>query len=213
MKTVQGIKKIQCKFIVLVIVFLILPFGIKVNAAENGVDVNLPVEQIFEVENENTISNEFKYCLFAVTDNAPMPKNSGQKNYIFYLKGNQRIDIEAINYTQSGVYEYDLYQVIEEEKGGYVYDKTVYRIIVHISYDSHNDFISEVTIANEKGLKVDRATFTNQVRIKNAASVANTMSKPSTGDNTDISAWYVLMSISSVFIFFGIWEKRKKAKI
>ena len=99
----------------------------------------------------------FTYKLKALGSDNPMPSGSTAEGYMFELTGNSSFEIGPISYNQENVYKYELFQVVETKKPGYIYDKRVYTIEVHVD----EAFNVALIAINVDGTKADKIEFEN----------------------------------------------------
>ena len=99
----------------------------------------------------------FLYKLTPADPGSPMPAGSMADGYVFMVCGSVSIDIGPLYYDREGVYRYKLFQVIEDEDPGIVYDMRVYTLEVHV-----NARLDAAVVAlNEDGTKADLIVFDN----------------------------------------------------
>ena len=105
---------------------------------------------------------EFAYRLTPLGDGSPMPFGSLSDGYYFTIAGEGSANIGPISYSRPGVYRYEIFQIIEEEKPGYTYDRRVYIIEVYV------DATLDVTlvIINVDGTKTDVIVFENEYNVE-----------------------------------------------
>ena len=125
----------------------------------------IPVRQTFSTISPG-VNSTFTYRLIPVDTQPtnPMPAGSSAiTGYTFTLTGNNTsISIGPINYTQAGEYRYEVYQVLEMEVPGYVYDERVFILAVHVLTDpSNGDIDVTLIIWNKDQTKADEIVFNN----------------------------------------------------
>ena len=122
----------------------------------------LVVEQRF-INNTSVVAGDvFTYRLRGITDNAPMPQGSTAQGYDFTMQGNESVQI-PIAYTQAGVYEYEIVQVISfDADTRYVYDGRVYDVQVHVDAQGG---VQIVVYDRQSGEKCEKIEFTNYYKI------------------------------------------------
>ena len=97
--------------------------------------------------------NEFTFNIKAISENAPMPDTTTAQNTVAGI-----FQFDHIEYTQTGVYEYEITEVNAGEKG-YTYDSKVYTAIVTVTDE---DGALKATVAYQlDGKNVNEITFTN----------------------------------------------------
>ncbi|MBQ4116464.1 MAG: VWA domain-containing protein [Clostridia bacterium] len=76
-------------------------------------------------------ANDFEFVISAVTPNAPMPSNNKVKN-----DGNGTVTFGKIEYTKSGVYEYEITETVPTKKiSGVTYDTDKVKVTVNVTFD------------------------------------------------------------------------------
>ncbi len=76
-------------------------------------------------------ANDFEFVISAVTPNAPMPSNNKVKN-----DGNGKVTFGKIEYTKSGVYEYEITETVPTKKiSGVTYDTNKVKVTVNVTFD------------------------------------------------------------------------------
>ena len=111
------------------------------------------VKQVFTTS-WTAAGDTFTYRLKPLDPGAPLPAGSPAQGYVFTIRGNNRVTIDLVSDGRQGVYRYELYQVTETAKPGYVYDKRLYIIEVHLD-------AGKITVRNERGVKVEDILFEN----------------------------------------------------
>jgi len=124
--------------------------------------LNVTVRQTFSSISPG-VNSTFTYRLMPIDPANPMPPNSHPvTGYTFTLTGNASTSIGPISYVDPGVYRYELYQVIELELPGYVYDERVLILEAHVFTDpSNNDIHVELIIWNKDNTKANEIVFNN----------------------------------------------------
>jgi len=115
--------------------------------------------------NSTGVNSTFTYRLMPHADepNNPMPSGSSPiTGFTFTLTGSVTRPITIV-YNQPGVYRYDLYQVIDVEMPGYVYDEKNLFLFVYIYNDPSNPSTPymKLIIKNKDGSKVEEIEFEN----------------------------------------------------
>jgi len=100
---------------------------------------------------------EFKFRLEPHKADHPMPEGSAEDGYTFMCKETSRIEIRPKSHHQ-GQYNYKLYQVVDEEKPGYKYDRQVYKIELYVSEVQD----TEILVYKEDGTKAQAIAFENE---------------------------------------------------
>jgi pilin isopeptide linkage protein len=99
----------------------------------------------------------FMYRLKPVTADCPMPGGRVPDGFTFDIKGTASVDISSISYAQTGIFKYEISQVIASEKSGYTYDRRVYTIEAYVDSDLNVILIQK----NGSGYKTSDISFTN----------------------------------------------------
>lgn len=163
----QIAKKIKCRLAA----FLLLAGALFttgttfVHAEGTETAITLPVSQTVEITG-STLTEEgkrFTYILTGADASTPMPDGSVGGIYDFSLMGDENKDIGPITYNHAGIYTYQLQQKIDIERTGYVYDRKIYSIIVHVKNTS-NGLLSEVIVKNIENSKVGQLEFDNKYK-------------------------------------------------
>ena len=149
-------KRILCALTVLLtIMILIIVAPMNVYAASNN-PLRMTVKQTFSTSSAS-VDDTFRYRLRPLQANNPMPAGSTAAGYTFMIAGNNEVTLGPVNFTKQGLYQYELYQVIETAKINYTYDRQVYTIQVHV--DSALNVI--VIVLNANGAKAANIEFYN----------------------------------------------------
>ena len=185
--------------------FLLAPFCLSVSAEET-IKAEIPVYS----NTKTTVKID------AVTKNAPLPANTQ-----IVLDNNNFSNTIAINYSTTGVYEYNVYQLKSEDKN-IIIDETVYRIEVYVMVDSNNKmYLSIVAKNNKTGEKPDKIYFNNKKTENKEECVGCTIDKPGrtiteapTGvEKNDSFYFYILLGIgiaNFIFLKFIKLDNKKK---
>jgi len=139
-------------FVVMLLLAVSLPMTVNAAAGE----LYIPVTQVFT--SDLTVANTFNYCLVSLDASNPMPAGSTADGYSFSITGTDTFEIGPINYTVTGIYEYQLTQVVASEVPGYTYDRQVYDIIAYVA----ENLDIELVILNLTRDKGDEAEFRNK---------------------------------------------------
>jgi len=111
------------------------------------------------------VNSTFTYRLMPNENELDNPMPSGSSpitGFTFNLTGSVTRPI-TINFTQTGVYRYELYQVIDVEMPGYVYDEDTRFLEVHILYDPSNpdDPYIKIIVKKKDQTKLTEINFVN----------------------------------------------------
>jgi len=126
--------------------------------------VTFDVKQTFETIS-TLVNSTFTYRLMPNESerNNPMPSGSSSvTGFTFSLTGTTTRPI-TINFTQTGVYRYELYQVVDVEMPGYTYDEDIRFLEVYIFYDPSNPNVPyiKVIVRNKANTKLTEIHFKN----------------------------------------------------
>ena len=199
-------------------------------AAAGGVSIELPVSQLFTVENGNNESlpldfNEFQYTLTAKEPGNPMPEGSADGTYGFVIKGEKDMDLPPMVFQNTGIYQYQLELTDIGTNDNYTYDQEIYTITVYIKDQGSGVLSAEVTAARSNGEKVDRMAFHNRYKANvPKPEVANpkvpTPARPivhknqanivRTGDSTNLMLWAGLLLTSGLYLAVIFIKKQKE---
>lgn len=179
-------------------------------SAGTSVSLEIPVTQEWTVK--GTAPEEagtFQYKLLPLEEGNPMPKD--KKEYTFEIAGNRTVKLEPIEYHRTGIYTYQLMQVLPEEKAkGYTYDEEVYTIQVYV-VNKGEDLATEIVIQDASGSKSGEILFRNKYE-KIITSVHREDVK--TGDNTSNIVYLELLVLSAgVFCFLLIHQKIRQKNV
>jgi len=165
-------KTIFVVLLTLVCLIEVLP-GAAAYAAARA-EVTFTVRQTFVRDRSASPGEEFTYRLIAQTATAPMPAGSDAHIYTFTIAGTGERKIGPIFFTTAGSFIYELHS-ITEERDGYIIDRRVYTVEVHIT-----EALEVVLIYHTGGNKVADLDF---VHSDNAPTPTPTPSPPSPPPN------------------------------
>ncbi|MCU6761102.1 streptococcal pilin isopeptide linkage domain [uncultured Roseburia sp.] len=209
-------KKIRIKyygFFLLPLCFLLVFCG-RVRAAESSVSVSIPVEQVFQTENQipEELDRTFQYEFKALNLLNPMPEGIQDNSYIFTIEDNLTVNIGDIVYTHGGVYKYQLRQLTGQKQQGYICDEQVYQLEVYVKNDPAGGLLAEVIVRNEDGEKTGHLKFVNTYQGDDTSRI-DTGSVVKTGDEQKMVQWGILCAavIAAICLLAGIRRKREKA--
>jgi pilin isopeptide linkage protein len=146
-------KKALCAVVIFVMI-LFITAPMTAYAADNPLKIS--VNQVLTAS-QATVDNIFSYKLKPLTPGCPMPPGSSADGYDFAIAGTNSIQIGPINYTQQGLYKYEIFQLIGAEKPGYSYDKRVYTVEVHVN----SSLVADIIVNNQDNTKADIIEFRN----------------------------------------------------
>ena len=144
--------------IAIVAVMLIAVAPLIASAANNR--VNITVRQNFSAPPQSE-TGLFTYVLKPLGNGYPMPTGNQKNLYEFSIAGNKSFEIGPIVFNQQGNFKYEVYQVVDNAKPGYVYDRQVYTVEVRVNANLE----VEITIKNSSGVKVTGIVFDNYVEL------------------------------------------------
>lgn len=188
-------KQNRCKDIVWrgILLMGVMLFSVStVYASERTVQISLPVKQIFTVENAGSASVDqtVDYTFEAVSENAPMPEKSQNKQYGFSMQGNQQQFDIPLSFEHGGIYTYKL-SVNNKDDGGYHYDKTCYVVTVYVQNEADR-LTTQVIVENGKQEKSEEIRYqhTYQASVQPNSGVGG---PTKTGDSGNGMLWFGLI--------------------
>lgn len=132
----------------------------KVSAANESASVSLPVEQTYtKVGTDIEAKGVFAYILTPNQAGNPMPAGSVDNQYNFTLEGDESKNLDALTFTEEGIYEYTLKQVVGTAKG-YRYDTTVYTIWIQV-VNVNGELVAQTLLPIGDGSKHEKIIFNN----------------------------------------------------
>ena len=206
---ILDLKKIN---IIVLSMLLFLSMQIPVFASEPVTEVKIPVEQVVEGEAQDQAA-EFSYVLTTNQNEAPMPKGSKEKQYVWSMKKKETAKI-IIPITTDGTYHYQIYQTTEQ-KDAYECDQSHFDVSVEAFYNEANQLKTVTVVKNPKGEKTDQITFLNRLNKteqSNKTSQSVAKEKVKTGDNSTIWGYILLLVISILYFVIFFYEKQKRKK-
>lgn len=222
-------QKINRKHCIIVFILLLAYFlfvrGSNVYAQDNNIaSVTLPVQQIFEAINGDKVDSKFYYRLIPLEPENPMPNGSTDNGYVFSLEGNENINTEPISFSSTGIYTYQMEQVIENKNSGYIYDEQVYHITIYINKTSEG-LSAQVIVKNSNDYKVDVLEFTNAYDNsrdsdpstpnsynKSRGSDSSKSQNVKTGDFVNFAFWFLIFTLASSLVLITTKKKNKSNK-
>lgn len=205
----KNIKRITI-LMILILNLMILSVN-SVYASENSVEVPLYVKQNFEIHNTkvDSLNQIGTYELTSMSENIPMP-NDKNGTYIFSVNGLNKKIIIPINYSNSGIYKYNLKQTTKDDEN-YIYDRTNYIITVYIKNIENGQLVPEVIVEKGDGKKCSEINFTNYYKGKEVSNSSEDNSI-NTGDEMNLAFW-IIIGTSSIFMLVLILNKKKKINL
>ena len=140
-----------------IMIFVMISATAAPTVANADSSVYLTVRQVFSNSSSSPTAT-FSYRLAPLDADIPMPSGSTAEGYSFQITGNESAVIGPMSYTREGIYRYELYQAIGTEAQGYIYDRRIYTIKIHVD-ESLNAY---VIVLNANGTKADEIVFTNR---------------------------------------------------
>ena len=196
--------------------------SLSVFAAEPSAGVKIPVEQRFDNQSRQEAESTFHYILKAADRGIPMPKGSKEDTYSFSMTGTQTIFLDEISYVTPGVYCYEVFQDVSEQQEDYQYDESRYIVAIHVKNTVSQGLETEIFIQNDEGEKCEGLIFENKFNGKSEENQPpkdggqDSRNPVKTGDETAVSAWLILMGVSSLSMLLlslysgGLTRKRKE---
>lgn len=113
-----------------------------------------------------------------------------------------------LNFTKSDIdktYTYKLYET-NEGRVGMTYDNDVYEITVSVSLNSDNQLVAAVKV-NGASAETVVAEFQNTYH-------ADETVAPPTGDNSNLTFWFIMMIVSgTALVVLTVFDRRKGARV
>ena len=114
----------------------------------------ITVKQVFS-DSSNSTAATYTYVLRALGPDDPMPAGSTAEGYRFAISGESSKHVGPIIFVRPGVFEYELYEVIEAGKPGYKFDNRKYTLEVYVDASLN----ATLVITNEDGTKASSIVF------------------------------------------------------
>lgn len=173
----------------------------------SSVTINLPVKQSIDISGGKWITKNvtFEYYIEAVDKTYPLPKGNADGKFLFSMKGDVDFKLDPILFTESGVYEYKVYQAKVNKTDLYTQDNTVYTIKVYVKSTNDGKLVAEIIGDNGEGKKPALLEFSHKFIGKDTDVDAIL-----TGDSYDISHFGMLF-ISFICAVLVLHRKRDNA--
>lgn len=143
----------------LFISLMIILFPLTAHGGAESVRVALRIDQIFTKNSSITgLNSIFSYELTALEEGSPLPSGAVNGKYAFTLEDTVTKELDPITYNHAGIYRYELRMKTPVPERGYAYDTQVYSIAVYVKRGV-TDWLAEVTIHQQDGIKVDGLKF------------------------------------------------------
>lgn len=200
----------------------------EVVAATNE-QVALVVSQTLDIKSKGLPDSEqeFTYILEALESNNPLPLGNVDGTYSFSLKGNQKIKLEGIVFTEIGEYHYQLRLKEIKVNKEFTCDQEVYKITVYVT-ESVGGVRADITVADKEGLKSEKLEFTHtyekpedkqpDIKPTGVSEMINQTGKialgAKTGDTTPILLFLGMVSLAGIAtVALFIVRQRKKGEL
>lgn len=182
----------------------------KVSADVQSAKVEFWVEQ--KINGVEPSAMEYCYELQALEEMNPMPSGSESGKFLFTLTGQKSPKSILIEYADSGIYTYELKQVVSADSG-YIDDETKYQITVYVT-EQVNGLNIQMIVENDAKEKCSEIVFKhnynnfnkkqgttgNQTQIENAR----------TQDEIKIYALAGALVISGSLLVLTLIRKKRK---
>lgn len=132
---------------------------------------NISIKQIIDTDSIYEDNETFSYNLIGL-DKAPMPTNSSDQTYSFYISGNTTKSINIL-YSKTGIYHYELKQVIDDSVMNINYDERTIYVDVYVNLLNSSEFDITMVAKDQNGYKLSNIQFTNIYLSKNSNSEQN----------------------------------------
>lgn len=193
--------------------FLLMTQPLFVQAAVQGADATLRVEQRFDYAGSD-VNSTFFYVLHPMDSENPMPSGTdAEGNYYFSINGTAGVDVSGMHFVRTGIYTYQVSPVIGEKAKGYTYDTETFTVQVAVKNAKDGGLTAEIKLpVNAAGQKEETISFTNSYK-KDAVPVNKTEETKTgdvkSGDDTQI-ALYISLAAASVGMFFFLFCYKKR---
>lgn len=205
------IKKLIVKCLsALMAILIVAGMGIPAYAASDSVCVNLPVSQKFINHATSEVADTFSYILMPLEAGNPMPEQSVDQ-YVFTMKGSENISLSEIAFTQTGTYRYELKQRVENKLKGYTYDERVYTVEIYVTNAERGGLTATTVVYVGDDGKADQISFENSYRKDPTPAISDDI--PKTGDNSNLTLWFLLLAISVVGLSSMVIMGKKRRMI
>lgn len=205
------IKKLIVKCLsTLMAILIVTGMGIPAYAASDSVCVNLLVSQKFINHATSEVADTFSYILTPLETGNPMPEQSIDQ-YVFAMKGSESISMSEIAFTQTGTYRYELKQRVENKLKGYTYDERVYTVEIYVTNAERGGLTAATVVYVGDNGKADQISFENSYRKDPTPTISD--DTPKTGDNSNLTLWFLLLVISIVGLSSMVIMGKKRRMI
>lgn len=174
--------------------------GAAVFGGQAPIEVQIPVEQIFQQSGIDKVEDSFVYEIYGDRSTDPLPETASGGSFKFILKGSEKTNLK-INYSRAGLYKYKIKQVISKKISGYSYDEQIYDVDVYIKNLNDYAFTSQVIIKNQMNNKPVIVKFSNKYsgRMK--------VEKIKTGDSSLI-AFYLATGVVALLLLVILSQRK-----
>jgi len=190
------------------------------------IHIELEIEK--QIEGAAPITDKtFEFILRGI-DHAPMPEQSQVA-----ITGIGTANFGEIRFTESGIFEYTIHEVMPADTGNFTFDTTVYQIVVIINEVNGVLEIDKTILSAE--VEVDEVIFVNhysddennhqlppddenktdnenKTDDKNNNQPSPQSRPPQTGDTTQLNFWLVMIILSGVSLVLQILGRYVKSK-
>ena len=149
----KRILRASTAFVIFVIMLMLIVSVPAVYAYDDP--VTLPIRQI--CSSPVLADDTFTYRFRPLNPDSPMPPGSTSAGYTFTITGNGKVSVGPLTFDRQNVCRYEVYQVTETKKQGYIYDRRVYTIEIYVD-EALN--ITKI-VKNENGVKEGDIIFEN----------------------------------------------------
>lgn len=162
-------RKLFCKknylaIVSFLLIFLLAAAPLDANAAQAGADASIRVKQTFTYDAAQTKPEDtFQYVLHPQDASDPMPEGTAADgDYTFAVSGTTEVNLPSIHFERTGIYTYEISQLIPEEKGNYTYDTEKFTVQVVVKNAENGGLTAELWLPlNAAGQKEEAISFAN----------------------------------------------------
>lgn len=221
-------KKTYIAVISFLLILLLAAMPLTAFAAESGADASIRVEQSFTLDSRHqNIADTFQYQLHPTDAAYPMPEGTTTDgNYYFSISGTNHLDLGKIHYERTGIYTYEVSQVIPKDTADYTYDTEVYTVQVVVKNAADGGLTAEIWLpVNASGAKQETISFANsydkEYKIntpkqngngdtKQPAGNTDKVQKVKTGDSSELTLWTVTAAAALGFLFILVIKRKRE---
>ena len=177
-------------------------------SAEN-VEIDLSKTAKKELDGRVLNDEEFTFELYEAEETAENGIVIGDKIQSAKNDKNGKFVFNKITYTQTGTYLYAVKEV-KGDKGGVIYDETVYYVVVEVKDNLLGKLEAEVTIKTSEGEKADALIFKNAYEVTDAGIAVKGEKKLSGATLADKQFTFELFEANEKFEIVGNAVKTAK---